>query len=172
MEGVERLLGSGQPSKAGALFADAAAAGERLQGVRAQLRDGLDVGAAAEGDDRARSGEDAELCGLGGEPLGRDGAGLAHAQFVREERLIEGDEAVLRGEDDAGGAGEALSRLSAQEVIAAGVELAGGQGRPGGRLGAAAGGSARVRRFLRGTEREPVRGLRDATGSRAGCRSG
>ncbi|OKJ48104.1 hypothetical protein AMK27_38885 [Streptomyces sp. CB02009] len=56
MEDVQRLLGSDQPGEAGALFADAAAAGERLQGVRAQL---WDVDAAAEGDDRAGAGEDA-----------------------------------------------------------------------------------------------------------------
>lgn len=115
------------------------AVGERLQGVRPQLRDGLDVGAAAEGDDQARSGEDAELCGLGGEPIGRGRARLAHARLVREERLVEGDEVVLRGEDDdvAGGADEALGRLSAQEAIAAG-RAAGRQCRPGDPLGAAA----------------------------------
>jgi len=111
---VEWVVGRGQAGEAGALLTDAAASVQRAQGVRPYSGDGVDVRAAAQGDQIASS-EDAKLGGLGAQLLEADAAEGVHPLLVRQEFVVEPDEAVQGGEhEDAGGTGDprqALPRL-------------------------------------------------------------
>nr|WP_307717475.1 hypothetical protein [Streptomyces sp. V4I23] len=63
MRQEQRLLGGGDAGQPGALLSDAAAAVQGAQDVRPDGGDGIDVGAAAEGDQLGDVVE-AEACGL------------------------------------------------------------------------------------------------------------
>lgn len=78
--------------------------------------------------------------GLDTQLLDADVLGGVHPLLVRQEFVVESDEAVQGGEhEDAGGTGDPLGGSPAHEVIRAGVEAAGGGGAVhcefGGRVG-------------------------------------
>jgi hypothetical protein len=74
--------------------------------------------------------EDTELGRLCPQLLDADVAGSVHPLLVRQECVVELDEAVPGGEDeDTDGTGDPLGGSSAHEVIRADVEAAGGVGR-------------------------------------------
>ncbi|WSN72602.1 hypothetical protein OG467_51785 (plasmid) [Streptomyces sp. NBC_01361] len=126
----------GQP---GALLSDAAAAVQGAQDVRPDAGDGIDIGAAAEGDQLGDAVE-AEAAGLGAQLIGPHTARLAHAQFVRGQRLVERHDAVGRGEDQnrAGIPGKGVCGPPAHLVERSDIEVRGRDGDGRGELGRAA----------------------------------
>jgi hypothetical protein len=153
--GDGRLHG-GEGGEAGHLLADAAGTAQRHGGVRPHVQRQVGVGGRGQHDDLGGTGE-AELLGLLAQAFGGDGRVVAEAGVVGQDPVGGVEQPVPGAEDHhpAGGAGERVGGPPRGPVVGADVQVA-GRGLEHRRLAGAAGGSAWVRRFLRGLEREPA----------------